>query len=254
MTSQTTSDLQRGHGPTAKGRMTTQGAAALVCSFGMMVLGAGCSDDEAPASTGAHAGYAAPVHQEVPQSLWSLADVEMHEKVQFPEQVTPRSREVADAVASFASALASGNNVALLSLLDQRDRAVLREMVDHGDWDRYTQGVDGVRVSVLLEEVEGFRLGLGVMSERVAYLTGWEAKASDGVWTFTGLHVQRIEAERLALLDGASLDPPVLDEVIAAADLAPTVPAEEEPPEDGAAPPGGGIGTGGGDLGRPSDF
>jgi hypothetical protein len=144
---------------------------------------------------------------------WTLEDIAMDPRVQFPENRTPSTRELAEAIAQLATAIITGNDRDMTDLLDPIDHAVMSDLVSTGGWKDGTTGIEAVRVCVL-EEGEGkttCRLGLGVQDPLGAYLLAWTGASSDGRWTFQGLAIVPQIADRVAALDGASLIEPAID-------------------------------------------
>ncbi|TVQ32764.1 MAG: hypothetical protein EA376_05220 [Phycisphaeraceae bacterium] len=136
----------------------------------------------------------------------SLDDIRMDARVQFPEERLPRSQELADAIASLASAIASGDSSAMRGVLDGPSEATLASLVASGDWERETENVEAVRIVALEESDDNVRLGLAVQDASGAYLLGWEARNAGGRWLFAGLPVASATGVRAADLDGAPLE------------------------------------------------
>lgn len=144
---------------------------------------------------------------------WSLEDIAMDPRVQFPENRTPSTRELAEAIAKLATAIITGNDRDMTTLLDPIDHAVMSDLVSSGGWTDGTTGIEAIRVCVL-EEGEGkttCRLGLGVQDKLGAYLLAWSGASGGGQWTFQGLAIVPQFAERVAALDGASMIEPSVD-------------------------------------------
>ncbi len=144
---------------------------------------------------------------------WTLEDIKMDPRVQFPESRTPSTRELAQSVADLASAIITGNDTEMSSLLDPIDHAVMSDLVSSGGWKDGTSGIEAVRVCVL-EEGEGknsCRLGLGVQDKMGAYLLAWTGSASGEDWMFQGLAIVPQLADRVATLDGVAMVEPTID-------------------------------------------
>ncbi len=135
-----------------------------------------------------------------------MAELDIDPRVQFPEQRAPATRELAQAVADLASAIAAGDADRLRQLVDAPTEAVLDELVESGAWEEETGDIEVVRV-VNLESEEGVaKVGFAVQDPRGAYLLGWEGSELRGGWVFTGFAVDGApEAARAAELDGAAL-------------------------------------------------
>ncbi|MDX2114782.1 MAG: hypothetical protein SFZ24_04065 [Planctomycetota bacterium] len=166
----------------------------------------------------------------------SLAQLKLHEKVQFPEERFPQSDEAKLAVAAFANSLAAGDMAGLTKRLSARDQAVLQTLVDSGQWEHHLETLKVVRVCVLSESGGAFQLGLGVEDDKGAYLTAWEATGSGDEWTFSSLSIDPRLGIVAADLDGAEIKlfslEAVEEQLASAAPAAPEpVPDEKKPDE-----------------------
>lgn len=224
--------------------------------LGCLLLGAalccgGCSKEEEKTEPVA---VAPPVREVDP-----LEDLDMDYRVQFAEACKPSTRELAEAIAKMASAIATGDEEGLKSVLAADDVPILVSLVNDGEWKSGTTNIEAVRVCVLEENEGTVKLGLGIQDKAGAYMLGWTGSQEGGSWVFKGLAIKPIEAARVAMLDGATLEEWVFDEGT------PTVTVVEKPKDDGkdeeAEPTsldegGGGIDDGGGGGGEPppSDF
>ncbi len=218
-------------------------AALLLCGVGGATVGvtAGCSDRSANQKPQRQAAPPPPTEPEKPAV--SLASLKLHPKAQFPEERAPSSQAVAQAVAAFASALASGADERMKSMLDSRDQAVLGSLIESGEWRRQTESIKVVRVSAINEVDAGrFQLGLGIQDTNGAFLSAWEAKGSGDSWTFTGFAAAPRFASNVAELDGVSLTALGLPEAKAPEKK---ISAPEPPPEESPTP------SAGGDSGSP---
>jgi len=187
---------------------------------------------------------------------WTLEDIEMDPRVQFPEARTPSSRELAQAVADLASAIVTGNDAEMMAMLDPIDHAVMSDLVTAGDWKSGTSSIEAVRVCVLEEgdDKGSCRLGLGVQDAMGAYLLAWTGAADSSEWTFQGLSIMPQLADRVATLDGVAMVEPTIDtsaptivelsETINVPDANVTSsggdsgPSNDPPPPPGTKPPG----------------
>jgi len=126
-------------------------------------------------------------------------------KVQFPANMVPDDEQAARAVASFASALSTGDSDALASLLDRSDAAVLDRLVASGGWDAGSDAIKVVRVCMVDEDAGSLRLGLGIEDDRGAYLLGWSAALQRDGWKFSALPIESPIASKASDLDGVEL-------------------------------------------------
>jgi len=145
----------------------------------LLLAGAGCSDGNNEEQAQRHAPPPPPPPQ-TPQTV-SLASIKMHPKVQFPEERAPSTQEAAQAVADFASALASGSEDSMNRLLADRDRRLLQALVSAGEWRRQTESIELVRVCSLTEDGGAVRVALGVQDASGAFLSAWEANEARGI-------------------------------------------------------------------------
>ncbi len=140
----------------------------------------------------------------------------MDPRVQFPETREPSTRELAMAIADLASALISGDDAIMADLLDDKGKAVLRELKANGQWRAATSRLEAVRVCVLEENDDRCVLGLGLQDPDGAYILAWSGQKQGEGWTFSPLPVRDIEQPSVAMLDGVPLDAPDLPQPVAA--------------------------------------
>lgn len=147
-----------------------------------------------------------------PAPTWSLEDIDMDARVQFPEGKVPSSLELAEAVAALASAIASGDEKGMSEVLDATDREVLRDLVGSGEWKSGTSGIEAVRVCVLSEgdDKKSATLGLGVQDKDGAFMLAWTGREA-GTWRFQGMAIMPLLADRVAMLDDQALLEPSLE-------------------------------------------
>jgi hypothetical protein len=175
----------------------------VVAAFAMALsaLGAGCSgEEEAPAPV--------VVAPPPPPPVDPMANLKLHAKVQFPAERAPTTPELAQAVATLASALAKGDAAGAKAVLDGDASELIDAMVESGEWKTGTEGIEAVRVCVLSEtsDATGATVGLGVQDEQGAYLLAWRGSAVDGVWRFEPMPLINTEAAQVALLDGSAME------------------------------------------------
>lgn len=132
-------------------------------------------------------------------------------RVQFPQAMAPTDESLARAVASFATALAKGDDAALGAMLDAPAKGLLAMQVRSGEWKAATAKIEAVRVVKLTSSGDSADLGLAVQDPGAggAYLTAWRAKQVESAWIFGGLPVAARSAPRASDLDNADLAPPV---------------------------------------------
>lgn len=210
-------------------------AAATAVALSIVV---GCSKEESkqaqrsPDSGGG--GMSAPDNSS--RQGVTLANLKLDKKVQFPEERAPSSQEAAVAIGAFASALASGNDQQMATLMGARDKALLDVMVQSGQWTEQARQIKTVRICSLTETDSGLQVGLGVQDALGAYLLGWEATPEGAGFVFSGMAIEPKFAEDVKQLDGASLSLAKLPEPKAAPAAKVAVddkkPTEEAPPAE----------------------
>jgi hypothetical protein len=138
---------------------------------------------------------------------YSAQDLPMDLKVQFPEKYTPMSEELGQAIADFASALASGDHQAFGDMLAPDHRFFHDILGESGEWDEVTSEIRTVRI-VNLEDGESLaKVAIAHGSESSASLTAWEARRVDGsTWQFSPLGVAPRTTTRVAMLDDTPFD------------------------------------------------
>lgn len=137
--------------------------------------------------------------------LFSVQDLRMDLKVQFPEKYAPSTESLAQAIADFASAIARGDHAAFSDMVAAEDRAFLNILVPAGEWQAGAEGIRSVRV-VNIEDGESIaKAALAIGTETMAYLTAWRAERIGGdTWRFSSIPVAPRTTSRVALLDDAS--------------------------------------------------
>ncbi|MFM9957487.1 MAG: hypothetical protein ACKVZJ_05395 [Phycisphaerales bacterium] len=140
-----------------------------------------------------------------------MEGITLHAKVQWnTEKYRPANAAQAQAVAALANALASGNADDAKGVLDEADRALLADMIALGEWTSQTGGIEAVRVCVLKESEDKavLTLGLGIQDALGAYVLAWRGNNSASPITFSGMAIQPVTADAVAMLDDAELRPP----------------------------------------------
>lgn len=113
------------------------------------------------------------------------------ERVQFPQEKAPYDRSLAEAVISFAGALAAGDETAFGDALDGNTRGVLDGMVADGTWYESADKIEAVRVVYLAqspdeeEHASSAEFVLAVQEPDGAYTLGWSATKTDGGWVMS---------------------------------------------------------------------
>lgn len=181
-----------------------------------------------------------PVREVKPEA--SLASLKLNAKVQFPEERTPSSQEIADAIAAFANAMASGDESRMQSMMGDRDQLLLNTLVESGEWRRQTESIEVIRVCAINEvDPTRFQVGFGVQDSLGAFLSAWEATGSGNSWTFTGFAATPRFASKASDLDGVSLTAQALPEATKPKENAISAPEqskeESAPPQEGSSPP-----------------
>ncbi len=136
-----------------------------------------------------------------------LEDLRLNPKVEFPESREPSTVEIAEAVAEFAAAFATGSSNAASEYLMPADLAVLEQLRENGQWLEETSGIELVRVVALTEDESAgtLQIGFGVQSEGGAYLLGWQGINDGGRWRFTALPLASKSVPNARALDGIDL-------------------------------------------------
>jgi len=152
-----------------------------------------------------------------PVSLWSIDDLEMDERVQFPERYLPattraENQELAQAMADIATGILTGDNELLEQRLGPSDIMILEILTSSGELGEAANAVQAVRI-VQFQEDDTVDVGIAYENAAGAFLTAWSAPGPSNP-TFTAMAIEPQTAERLALLDDAELIPPVYDESI----------------------------------------
>lgn len=163
-----------------------------------------CKKEEAPAEVAAPSRPSGPV-----APRWSVSDLQMDARVQFPDRAKPNSEELAQAVADFASALVTGDADAFGGLLSSDGKAVLSALTASGDWSPATKDLRAVRVCRIDDEASGTPvLALGIEDDFGATLLAWRIEQQGGSYAFAPMPIDPPIAERVAMLDDAPLEAP----------------------------------------------
>jgi hypothetical protein len=168
----------------------------------------------------------APPPPPPPRQLGPLEDLGMDPRVQFPEAREPSTREIAEAIAEFASALVQGDDSTMSAMLDESGREVLSLLKSEDQWKDATSRIETVRVCTLTQSDDAFEVGLGVQDPDGAYLLAWKASRGSEGFTFAPMAVEYQRQESVAMLDNSSLAPPSLPEPIVTGTT--TAPAADE--------------------------
>lgn len=225
-----------------------QRAAAPRSLIALLLLCAGlnaCGEDKKKVAPAPAPAPSAPAKPAV-----TLNSVDLHPKVQFPEDRLPDTQEALDAIVELANAIASGDAAAMQQLLSPPDQAVLKSMVEQGLWQRQADSLKVVRVCVLKQEGQGpVQVGLGLEDAGGAFLSGWEAANADGVLSFSGMAIEPEFAMAAVDLDNANLKPMALPSGLAQGEI--DLRAAEPPKRVESKAPGA-SGGGGGSSPSPS--
>jgi hypothetical protein len=181
-----------------------------------------------------------PVVQSGPR--WSIEDLSMDLKVQFPEKYAPESEGFAQAIADFASAIATGDHSAFGSMLAPADASFLEDQHSTGQWQQWTDPIRAVRIVNINDGESIAQVAIAIGTESEAYLTAWSASRIQGdQWQFSALPVGPRTTSRVAQLDDASFTPDAI--VIMPPEIEEPVENPEEgddfgnPPDDFSNPP-----------------
>ncbi len=178
----------------------------LIRVTGLLTIGGACAlgGCDKPAPPPPPPAAPAPVQTPAPQQA-SLESVELDPRVQFPEERLPYDQALAEAVGTLASAIARGDDEAMSRLLDPPAEAVLAELVERGEWESQTKGIELVRIVALEGAEADAKVGLAVQDPKGAYLMAWEGRRAGDAWIFTGLATTEQTAARASDLDGVAL-------------------------------------------------
>jgi hypothetical protein len=129
-------------------------------------------------------------------------------RVQFPGEKAPYDRGLAEAVASFAGALAAGDDGAFGGFLDLTTRGILDSMLADGSWFDATGRIEAVRVAYLGqnpdedENADSAQFVLAVQEPGGAYTLGWAATKTGGGWVMAPLPTADLTLPRASDWDG----------------------------------------------------
>lgn len=174
--------------------------ASAVCVSTVLV---GCEEKAAAPSASTQAAPSTPAPK--PRALVTLDGVKLHDRLEFPEERLPSSQEMVDPIVKLASAIAAGDSQGLSQLLGPTDNAVLKSLVESGQWKAQSDAIEAVRVCVVNESASGLQIGLGVRDKMGSFLTAWEGQGSGESWTFRGIAIEPRTAADLRELDGVEL-------------------------------------------------
>ena len=152
----------------------------------------------------------APPPPPPPRRLDPLEDLDMDPRVQFPEAREPSTRELAEAIAEFSSALVRGDDATLSAMMDADGRTVLSALKSSGHWKAETSRIEAVRVCTLEEADDAVRLGLGIQDPEGAYVLAWTGTPDGDSYTFSPLPMEYVQRDSVAMLDELPLIPPAL--------------------------------------------
>lgn len=190
------------------GRMMTLGVALLVAAGQMMTL-SGCGKEEPPPPPPPKRDPPPPpppVRIEISPLM-----IGVDARVQFPAGKAPYDRNLAEAVISFATALATGDDATLGGMLGLRSREILDSMLADGSWFDETDEIEAVRVVYLGQEPDGAddanfaEFVLAVQQPGKAYTLGWSADDTDGGWVMSPMDTVDLVLPRAADWDGESM-------------------------------------------------
>lgn len=168
------------------------------------LLFTGCSkEEEAPPPP-----PPAPV---VTGPTWTLSDISIDPRVQFPERYAPAEQAVAQAIADLAAGIINGQASEVRSSLESDKATALDILVAQGQWESATQQGRLIRV-VNLEENEGnIFVALGWEGANTAFPIAFRTNGMGSPVRFAPLAIQERFESRAAALDGIPFDPPSFD-------------------------------------------
>jgi hypothetical protein len=130
-------------------------------------------------------------------------------RIQFPSNVAPADRTLAEGVITLANCLAKGDSAGLKPILASPAQNVLDELVSSGGWTEGTQPIEQVRVVSLsgIQEAQPTDsvVGLAIQGKDGAYLLAWNAHRDSSKWTFSNSPCQSDVKPRASDFDGVSL-------------------------------------------------
>ena len=139
---------------------------------------------------------------------WTLNDIDIDPRVQFPERFAPSSKDVAQGIADLAGALINGDASGMRSNLDPMSTGALDILVSENLWDDATEEGRIVRVVNVLEE-EGLTLvALGWEGPDGAFPIAFSTGDSEGAIAFAPYAIETRRESRAAALDGIPFLPP----------------------------------------------
>lgn len=131
-------------------------------------------------------------------------------RVQFPQDVAPADRTLAEGVISLANALAKGDADAMRSMLTPNAATVLDNLVATGAWAEQTGSIEQVRVVTVSNTTEAEAtealVGFAIQSPDGAYLLAWNGTRDGSRWVFNNAPCQKDERPRASDFDGIVLD------------------------------------------------
>lgn len=179
-------------------RLATLPTVAILVLASAQLVGCGGEEEEA----------APPARPVATGPNYSVQDISMDFKVQFPDKYTPDSESLAQAIADFASAMATGDHSAFGSMLAPESLYLHQEhLVPNGTWATSTAAIRAVRVVNIEDGESTAKVALAIGTDSEAYLTAWAARRIDGrQWEFNAIGVAPRIASRVASLDDAGFD------------------------------------------------
>lgn len=131
-------------------------------------------------------------------------------RVQFPQEVSPADRSLAEGAVKIADALAKGDAPGLRKLLDGPSQSVLDELVSSGGWAEGTKPIEQVRIVAVsgIQEArpESSVIGMAVQGRDGAYLLAWSGRRNGEGWLFSAAPCQSDVHNRASEFDGVSIE------------------------------------------------
>ncbi len=139
-----------------------------------------------------------------------LQSMDVDARVEFAEDASPVSRDLAQAAIKLADAIARGDDEALRAMLDRTDHGALDRLIASGQWYDATGKLEAVRIvsintgSRLDPAPEAAEIGLAVQDPDGAYVMLWAGRKVFDDWVFAAKPASDEVRARATAWDGAS--------------------------------------------------
>lgn len=183
---------------------------------------------------------------------WTLDDITLDPRVQFPAAYLPDTEDQAQAIADLAAAILNGDSGSVRSSLATGHSAAVDILVTEGKWDSSTQEGRLIRIVNVLSEEGQLLVALGWEGDGIAFPLAFSTVDADSPISFTPYPINGRTEQRAAALDGIPFDPPAFLEeglgsqpVTAPGSVTPPPPDRDSSNNPGGRRPGGSPGFGG---------